>query len=150
MANYICTSRTNYFHVTDEEKYKELFDGLVGGDDVVHDFTKVGLDGTLVHGFGSYGDVFWRQPKAEGEDREEDEDEPDYSLDNFITELRKILPEGEAFIYMSTGYEKLRYVGGWGWVVTRNNVKLVDLNDTLLKAAREMIGDNSFDTQFFN
>ena len=25
MANYECVSRTNYFRVTDEEKYQELF-----------------------------------------------------------------------------------------------------------------------------
>lgn len=48
MANYECTYRTNYFRVTDEEKYKKLISKLSG--DYFEDFTESDL-----HGFGGYG-----------------------------------------------------------------------------------------------
>lgn len=48
MANYNCTYRTNYFRVTDNEKYKKLISKISG--DYFEDFTESDL-----HGFGGYG-----------------------------------------------------------------------------------------------
>lgn len=47
MANYECTYRTNYFCVTDEEKYKKLISKLSGD---FEDFTED--DTPDLHGFG--------------------------------------------------------------------------------------------------
>ena len=38
MANYTAASRTNYFRVTDEDKYSELFSNLTS-EDIINDFT---------------------------------------------------------------------------------------------------------------
>ena len=35
MANYSCVIRTNYFHVKDEEKFKDLMGHAVGNADSV-------------------------------------------------------------------------------------------------------------------
>lgn len=51
MANYECTYRTNYFCVTDEEKYKKLISKISG--DYFEDFTED--DTPDLHGFGGYG-----------------------------------------------------------------------------------------------
>ena len=100
MANYECTTRTNYFRVTDEERYKELF-GLLTAEMEIEDFTKE--DGEkILHGFGSYCDI-----DCYGD--EEQENLP-ADFDEWLEELQKILPEDEAFIYMQAGNEKLRYV----------------------------------------
>lgn len=57
MSNYYSNSRTNYFRVTDETKFEELFANLVSDDGCeVYDFTKV-VDGVTLHGFGSYGSI---------------------------------------------------------------------------------------------
>ena len=141
MANYICTTRTNYFRVTDEEKYKELFDCLTGGEDEIHDFTKTDGNGVVWHGFGSYGLIVYNVPATD-----EDED-CEGSFDDFIDELQKILPENEAFILFEVGYEKLRYVSGSAIVVTRNRNECLDLRSMAVDKARRMLGKEDFNTK---
>ena len=52
MANYECYCRTNYFRVTNEEKYQELF-GRLSSEYGVDDYSTT-KDGVLLHGFGAY------------------------------------------------------------------------------------------------
>ena len=56
MSSYYANSRTNYFRVTDEEKYTKLFANLVCDEDEVYDFTKV-ENGVTLHAFGGYGSI---------------------------------------------------------------------------------------------
>ncbi len=124
MANYECTVRTNYFRVTDEERYQELFGSLYSGCDI-EDFTKTAEDGTLYHGFGAYDCI-----GVDGED-----------LDDFYEEIQKILPEDEAFILVEAGHEKLRYVVGYVIVVTKKGgIVYKSLDDVALEVARQTLG----------
>lgn len=132
MANYMGTCRTNYFRVTDEEKYQELFSNLVSVDDI-HDFTRV-KDRVLYHGFGSYDSITYY---------DEESDECDF--DFFLDELQKILPDDEAFIFMESGYEKLRYVTGYVVVCTSKEIKSMNTSSWAIVEARKMLG-NDFDT----
>lgn len=53
MADYICTYRTNYFRVTDEEKYQKLINKLAGEDlEIFDDENSNGM-----HGFGGTGSM---------------------------------------------------------------------------------------------
>lgn len=132
MANYMSTSRTNYFRVTDEKRYEELFNNLCAEDNI-HDFTEE-KDGVLYHGFGTYGSVEYI-----------DEDE-EYNFDTFLKELQKILPEDEAFMYFESGYEKLRYVTGFSVVVTSKEIVSESINNWAIKKAKELLG-NDFETK---
>lgn len=134
MANYMATTRTNYFRVTNEKKYEELFETLVSEDEI-HDFTKIDEDGVIWHGFGSYSEIVCF-----------DENE-DYNIDMFFERLQEILPDNEAFILMESGYEKLRYITGFATVVTNSDIRCVDLHRAALDIAREMIGDPEWDTK---
>lgn len=136
MANYYCCARTNYFRVTDEEKYKELFQGL-SAEDNVHDFTKE-CDGVIWHGFGSYSGIYW----TSGE-------EDDCSRDNFYAQLQAILPEDEAFIYMESGNEKLRYITGFAEIVTKKKIRYVSVDHMAMKAAKQMLKNPDFATTLF-
>lgn len=51
MANYYGKVRTNYFRVTDEEKYLEIRRGLQGTEDTI-EFWDEDRNGVLCHGFG--------------------------------------------------------------------------------------------------
>lgn len=62
MANYISTSRTNYFQVTDEEKYMEIRKGLYGLEDTVMFWDEVRSDGKYRHSFGCYSTIEYTQP----------------------------------------------------------------------------------------
>lgn len=140
MANYYCTTRTNYFHVTDEQAYAELFAGLQC-EDSVEDFSEKLKDGTIIHGFGAHGYILWFR----NHDAEEDCDDEFES--EFLPRLQKLLPAGEAFIIMEAGYEKLRYVTGYATVVTADSIKFLNIADLAVQAAREMLGDEHFQTK---
>ena len=141
MANYYATSRTNYFKVTDEEKYNELFKNLVGDEGEVYDFTKT-KNGVTLHAFGSYSSIDYRVPNDE-----DDFDDCNYNFDQFLTELQKILPSDEAFIYMEAGNEKLRYIEGFSVVVTKDNIESIDIRNEALKVAKRLLNDEKFETQ---
>lgn len=127
MANYECTARTNYFRVTDEDRYQKLFSGLIGD---VMDFTKKNEEGVLLHGFGAYDSICWIEDGDKGEE----------GFDSFCDKLREILPEDEAFIYLEAGSEKLRYVTGVFTVVTKKEVRWGEINDLAVSAARDILG----------
>lgn len=58
MANYYANARTNYFRVTDEKKYQELFGELTAEDDI-KDFSGE-IDGVMCHGFGAYSSIEYK------------------------------------------------------------------------------------------
>lgn len=142
MANYYSNTRTNYFRVTDETKYAELFSHLVGDDDYIEDFTKT-EDGITLHGFGCQG-VIQAIPMDEDPEVAEEWDD---DFDGFLKELQKILPDNEAFILTVVGHEKLCYLVGYSIIVTRNNIKSIDVNEGAIELARTMLNDGTFTTQ---
>lgn len=142
MANYYSNTRTNYFRVTDETKYAELFSHLVGDDDYIEDFTKT-EDGITLHGFGCQGVIQAIPMDEDPEVAEEWEDD----FDGFLKELQKILPDNEAFILTVVGHEKLCYLVGYSIIVTRNNIKSIDVNEGAIELARTMLNDGTFTTQ---
>lgn len=132
MANYMSTARTNYFRVTNEKRYEELFNSLYSADDI-QDFTKE-KNGVLYHGFGAYCSIEYMN------------EEEEYDFDEFLKELQKILPEDEAFIYFESGYEKLRYVTGYSVVVTSKEIVSENISNWAIKKAKELLGDD-FETE---
>lgn len=140
MSNYYANARTNYFRVTDEEKYNELFKKLVGDNgEEVYDFTKE-ENGVKLHGFGCYGSIDFLVSSPDAED-------PEYYFDFFLKELQKILPEDEAFIYLENGHEKLCCVSGFSIIVTKDKIESVDIRATALEKAKEMLNNKDFTTQ---
>lgn len=144
MANYYANSRTNYFRVTDEARFAELFANLVGDEDEVHDFTRVD-NGVTLHAFGSYGSIDYKKP-MQNNSEEEDEDY-DYDFDGFLAELQKILPDDEAFIYTECGHEKLRYITGFSIVVTKTKIESIDIRSGAVELARKMLNNKKFQTK---
>ena len=137
MANYYGFSRTNYFRVTDEEKYKELFN-LLTAEDGIEDFT-FEKDKVIYHGFGSYSSIY-----TKNSDEDEYGDEP---VDNFICQLQEILPNDECFIYQEIGYEKLRYLTGFALIATHDKCDSVDISSDAIAKARELLGNDKFETR---
>ena len=133
MADWLIMTRTNYFRVTDEEKYQEIFKHLVTNGEI-KDFTKE-QDGVLYHGFGAYSSIDYRV------DLEDEESE--YDFERFIEELQKILPEDEAFIYQETGYEELRYGDGYALVVTSKEVRSEFISSWVKETVKELLGKDN-------
>lgn len=135
MANYYGCSRTNYFRVTDEEKYNELFSNLISNEADIEDFTEE-REGVLYHGFGAFDSIDY-VPKNSQE----------FDFDLFLSELQKILPENEAFIYMESGHQKLCYITGFAIVVTKDKIANIDIRTMALKMAKQMLNNEDYDTQ---
>lgn len=133
MANYMGVSRTNYFRVTDEQRYNELLGKLVCEDNI-HDFTEE-RNGILYHGFGAYDSIEYIEDEYE-----------DYNFDKFLEEIQKILPDDEAFMYFESGYEKLRYVSGFVIVCTNKEIKSTSLDSWAKEQAKQLLGSD-FETQ---
>ena len=121
MANYKERTRTNYFHVTDEKRYQELFGRLKGEEDKVLDFTKTDEYGRLFHGSEATAPLIitqnltcanckYAEECGKTEDCKEECEAADF--DEFVSEMQKILPEDETMIVITSGYEKLRSLLG--------------------------------------
>lgn len=141
MATYEATMRTNYFRVTDEEKYNDLYAGLVG-DAYIEDFTKT-ENGIIYHGFGTYGSIDWITPETR------EDDDPEYDFDMFINKLREILPDDECFVYIEAGNEKLRYITGLAIVATKNEVRSFDLDGYIDQTVKDMLGPDAKTTYVY-
>ena len=135
MANYVGTVRTNYFRVTDEKKYAELFSRLCSEDNI-YDFSRREEDGTIMHGFGCNN---WISMMS-------DEDEM-CSLNPFFFAMQDILPEDDAFAIIEIGQEKLQYVDGFATVVTKHGIRHMNALNWITQTAREMLQDPDYESQ---
>lgn len=176
MANYECSYRTNYFRVSDEEKYKKIISDFSAED--FHDFFENGK-----HCFGGYGRLFYEPsisvPAQEWPavqkvyeagktlfdesgaivewddldmynslyDEEGDciweNERGENDFDAFLSEIQSILPEGECFVYLESGHEKLRYVEGIAIVVTKNACKSISLSQYVDQTVKELLGSKA-------
>lgn len=134
MANWYGASRTNYFKVTDEQRYQELFNRLKGGESEIEDFTKT-VQGETWHGFGTYSDIYYQE-------NEEDEDDC-YNMAKFAQLISEILDPKSVFVFTCVGNEKLRYLTGCCIMSFPNGRILIDdVNEFAQKAAEQFFGNN--------
>ena len=143
MANYVSAQRTNYFKVTDEEKYAELMSRVRGDEDILHLWTEE-KDGRIFHAFGCESSMSYY---PENEDGTEAEDEAPVEWEEFCRELSKLLPAGEAVIILEVGKEKLRYLTGYAEIITKHGTEFVDLTRTAIEKARKCLGNDTWSTR---
>ena len=141
MANYYCTVRTNYFKVDDEEKFLDLI-GNTYAEDNIEVFEKDD-DGAKKFGFGTCGPITGYIP----EDKEDDDDALDYAFDNLLQGLQKVVASDDAVIIMEAGAEKLRYVTGIAYIVTKNKISCIDLSAAAVAQAAEDLENDDYQTQ---
>ena len=134
MANYVSTTRTNYFHVKDAEAFRGFMDNVSGDNLKLWD--EKDDKGDTVFAFGCEGSIYGIQ----------NEDEND-NYDLFIENLQEYIADNDAVILTETGHEKLRYVSGYASIITGTDIQHVNLDDMALSKAREMLGNPGFSTQ---
>ena len=121
MADYEATTRSNYFHVTDDEKFHQIFEQIQEKNFGIELCT--GSDHT--YGFGAYSDV---------------------DMDD-ILELQDIIPDDDCIIVMESGHEKLRYVDGTGYVITKERIESLSIMSWVQQKAKELMQDPDYTTQ---
>ncbi len=135
MANYYCTTRSNYFHVNDEEGFRKMMKSVEGTEDSIHLWEEKDKAGDAVFGFGTYGGLLGYLPNGEASS----DDEMNASYDSFMQQLQKYIVDDEAVIIMETGAEKLRYVNGFAQIITSEEIGWIDLKDAAVEKARKML-----------
>ena len=148
MANYYCKTRTNYFSVTDLEKFKQIIASCIGEEEIVI-IDEEQEDGSIKYGFYCEGSVEGLPEKEDGTDNTEDFDEYDYdyNYDAFCEALQQILPDNDVIIITEVGSEKMRYLTGLCSVITRNEYKCINITDEAVKLARILLNNPAFTTQ---
>ena len=173
MANTNYYTRTNHFRVTSEEAYRKYFrclrvedledftkieDGVVyhgfGGYSYIEycDIEAAIKDvyeeenGEVFDENGDLLDLETALKQTELYDQDGhcifDECDAD-SSDELITEIQKLLPDGECFILQEIVHEKLRFVDGFAVVATNKEVKHISLSFFVDSAIKELVGKDN-------
>lgn len=143
MSEYICTVRSNYFHVKDPTSFRSFMGRVYGSVDRIFLWQEQDAEGRPVFGFGSYGAI------AGVKNAEADDDDllDETAYDEFIRGLQEHVAEGDAVILMETGHEKLCYVTGAATILTSGWYEYLSLAEMAAKRAAEMLGNPSWSTQ---
>lgn len=140
MANYVCTVRTNYFHVKDAETFRAVMEKVQGSEDNIKLWEEKDPDGNPVFGFGCDGGIAGI-PEV---DEDGEEEITDNSYDNFLFELQNAVAENDAIIITEVGHEKQRYVVGTAVIITQQEIACISITDLALQKAREMLNNPLF------
>lgn len=140
MANYYGNTRTNYFRVTDEEKFKNILSKCNVSDDELETWER-NVDGNKYFAFGGYGSLIcYKDSEAEDDDLELDDIEIIYE------KLSTVVHPEDAIIITEIGNEKLRYLIGASVIITCNAVEYIDIHDESIKAARKLLNNNRYNS----
>lgn len=141
MANYCCTIRTNYFHVKDEDSFRNLMSRVYGCEDSVELWEEKDKNGKTVFGFGVYGGISGLR------DTDTDDIDDDSAYDDFIDRLQESVAEDDAIIILEAGSENMRYIVGSATIITSSGVKYMNITDLAVAQAAEMIGNSMWGTK---
>ena len=148
MADYYCKTRTNYFTVTDLEKFKQIMASCKGTDEI-EIIDNEEQNENMKFGFYCDGNI-QGLPERENDDEDiNDFDDIDceYNYDAFCDALQQIIPENDAVIITEIGFEKMCYLTGYCTVITRNDIKFINLDREAVKLAAIMLKNPDFTTQ---
>ncbi len=144
MANYTCTTRTNYFHVKDPDAFRSFFQRVYGSEGCIELWEEKDADGNLMFGFGSYGGIAGLRNSTDDEDMLTADTT---SYDEFIGGLQEHVAENDAVIILEAGHEKLRYIVGAATILTCRDHTHVNVISAAKARAANMLGIPNWETK---
>ena len=144
MANYYSKAKTNYFQVTNPDRFKSLMK-LIDFDFYEKEI-KPG-----VYAYCFYGEDLTLSDEIDLDEFSIEEYpglQEAYKDAPFLSpkkELQNLLLEGEAIIYQEIGYEKLRQLDGYCLVITKNNSCCVDIETWGSATAKDLLSKEKKD-----
>ena len=126
--------RTNYFKVTDVDKFTTILSKCKLEDDEQIQLFNKDIDGEKLYAFGCSSNV-------EGYCYEEI-DEPNF--DDFISDLQTIIAPGHSIIMMEIKYRLLCYIYSAAFVITADSVDTLDLTQLATEKAAEVLGNSEY------
>lgn len=154
MANYYGNTRTNYFRVIDEKKYNEIAESIICSEDSLELWTNE-IDGVTHYGFGVNDDIsgvceceHCLEVQKGNVEYDEDMCEYEYSYDKMCELLQSVVHPEDAIIIVSTGYEKLRYVGGYSTIITTKEIIHKDLWTEAINTVKTVLDNKDYNTTY--
>ena len=154
MANYYGNTRTNYFRVIDKEKYESIMNLVRCSEGELYLWEEE-INGELHYGFGVYDDIdgiceceHCEEVRKCNIEFDEEECMNEYNYDAMCELLASVVHPEDAIMIVSTGHEKLRYIGGYSTVITKDKVKHIDLWDSSIKSARKILKNDAYNTTY--
>lgn len=135
MANYYTKCRSNFFAVTNIQIFKDICSRL---------FTE------------SLNDCYETITDEEGEkvcfafegpfSYKHNPGDEKFANDSYevFSDLQKILPDGECIIFTQIGWEKLRCITANSIIVTKDDIKYMDLSEIAINNARMMLSNPDY------
>ena len=143
MAEYTCTTRTNYFHVKAPVSFRAFMGRVYGSVDFISLWQEQDDTGDPVFGFGTHGAI----SGLKNVDADDDDTLDESAYDEFIRGLQEHVAGNDAVILLEAGYEKLNYVTGSATILTSSDYAHIDLADVAAKKASEMLGNPGWQTK---
>lgn len=135
--------KTNYFRVTDEKEFRSLISDIcvrgnshspeiltITDDDNATKYAITATGSLLGINIGSY-------------------EEPDYDFDTFVRKLQTIIPDDDAVIIYSIGYDVPYYVSGKYDVITNKTWVSESLKSLAEEKARACLNNPNWTTRSF-
>jgi hypothetical protein len=133
MANYNAHTRTNYFSVTNESKFRTTIDSCVSDNKEIQIWEK-----NEKFAFGCHGQICGFPNESDDED----------DLAGFHRALQEVLSDDDAILITETGiYGNLLYQTAFCTIITKNAIRFFDLRNTEIELAREMLNNFNYITQ---
>lgn len=139
--DYTCVSCTNYFRVTDEDRLAEIIsNAFTSNGEEVELFSDTNAKGGTLWGFGAYGSIDGYRNFFTGDV------DSDFNMDfySFTKDLQEILADDDVIIIQEAGHEELRYVTAIAWVISKTEVRTLDLADLIISTCEEMSGVDEY------
>lgn len=133
MTNHKEVNKTNYFRVTNEEKYKKLF-GMLTAKDTIHDLTKTDKNGDTWHAFSCCAPIDFHKALYDDNSNfiENGLGITDYDFFEWTRILQKILNEKDTFIF---------YGPECRTVISKHFGKSSDIDFEAKRLAEELLDD---------
>lgn len=142
MADYIARTRTNYFAVTDRDKFLKVIRKChVDGVTVL---TPVTLDNEPKVGFYCQGSIEGYPVAPEKANGETDV----YDIDAFLNDLSDTISPGDACIITEIGFESMRSFNACYTIVAPGRkIKCMDPNELAKDEARALLNNPEWETR---
>ena len=146
MANYYASTRTNYFRVKDEEEFRKFMAHVSRTEDRVELWEEKDNNDNTVFGFGTLGGIAGVTDYHNDSDADSDDEDCEDDFDAFLEGLQTFVADDDAIIILESGHEKLRYVVGSAYIITRDHCDYLDISDLAVKHAAKLLGNPEWTT----
>jgi len=147
MSHYTVRTRTNYFSVTDEKKFRAIISSCDATDEI-EIFDERQADGSIKYGFLCAGRINGLPDTENATDEDgEPNDDIDCNYDAFCEALQEILPENDAIFITEVGFEGMRCLVGDCSIITRDAYKVITLKNKAMETARKMLNNPEYETK---